>query len=184
MAKRRSHKEIEQQIQNKLRKVFLTWFIAGSAGATLLMLLETGSYMNKETDLLLLLFFSVVFVGLPLAFTAYWSEKWTILGYSTMIESIITYIIFLIAAILGFSTKNMLGVGEIILIVFIVNLIANLVHKKQYKKDAENGTIPDINLEKLDGRAWSAPKTSVKDGAGDNKEDSSDDEYDEEEDLL
>lgn len=154
MTKRRTHKEIEQQIQKKLRKTFLVWFLVGSVGMLLLMLAFVGNLMNKESGLLILILLSVVFTGLPLAFSMYWSEKWALLGYNTTAESTITAILIGVAAIAGSATGNGYSVSSVITIDFIVTFIANIIHKKQYKQDAENGTIPNVNLDRLDNGAW------------------------------
>ena len=160
MTKRRTHKEIEQQIQHKLRKRFITWFLVGSIGMILFMLLAVGGKMDKESDLLILILLSVGLTGLPLAFTMYWGEKWNILGYSTKVEDIISYVIIFVSIVVGSFTGNGFGISGIILTYFFVGFITNIIHKKQYKQDIENGTLPDINLDRLDNGVWAGYSNS------------------------
>ncbi len=179
MTKRRTHKEIEQQIQKKLRRQFLIWFLVGSVGMLLLMLIFVGNKMNKESDILILILMSVVFTGLPLAFSMYWTEKWALLGYNTKTEGIITAILIGVSGIIGAATGSGYSISGIITINFIVSFIANIIHKKQYKQDAENGTIPDINLDRLDNGAWSDYYVDANSDDKDNSKKKADDEYDE-----
>lgn len=134
MTKRRTHKEIEQQIQKKLRKQFLIWFLVGSVGMLLLMLIFVGNKMNKESDILILILMSVVFTGLPLAFSMYWTEKWALLGYNTKTEGIITAILIGVSGIIGAATGSGYSISGIVTINFIVSFIANIVHKNNINK--------------------------------------------------
>ena len=184
MTKRRTHKEIEQQVQKKLRKQFLIWFLVGSLGMLLIMLMFVGDKMNKESDILILILLSVVFTGLPLAFSVYWTEKWALLGYDTKAEGIITAILIGVSGIIGIATGNGYSISGIITINFIVSFITNIVHKKQYKQDIENGTIPDINLDRLDNGAWSNYYADADTNHNtNNKKKKADDDYDEDDGL-
>lgn len=160
MTKRRTHKEIEKQIQNKLRKRFVTWFLIGSIGMMLFMLLVIGRKMDKENDLLIIILLSVGLTGLPLAFTMYWGEKWNILGYSTKVENIMSSVVIVVSIVVGSFTGNGLGISGIILTYFFIDFIANIIHKKKYKQDIENGTLPDINLDRLDNGIWAGYSTT------------------------
>ena len=183
MAKHRTHKEIEQQVQERLRKQFLIWFLVGSLGMLLIMLMFVGDKISKESDILILILSSVVFTGLPLAFSMYWAEKWALLGYDTKIEGIINVVLISVSTIIGTVTGNGYGISGAVTIIFVVSFIANIIHKKQYKQDIENGTIPDINLDRLDNGVWFNDFTDTNANHNSNKEKKIDDDYDEDDGL-